>query len=234
MSAFALCGIILFGENQTFLFETILNIVKTAQSNQYDHWNHKEVLLSDGHHQGMRLECLSDMCRDLEECMVVVDVEKGSYADLAGIQPGFIIRKKVGNLKSLGKTIFWWPKTLSEQVEGKFASCCTIRGMLTLLASYTFLVYQYVEVGMKVVSIDPFGNCAFGAVSDQLLQDSGKNHRHYRKTACDYIEANSEDYCGQLFLSENAVTVKTYLSRMRIDGEWAGNEELAALSKSLW
>jgi OTU domain-containing protein 3 len=68
------------------------------------------------------------------------------------------------------------------------------------------------------------GNCLFRSISDQL---TSSEHAHFnvREALCDFVEANQPDF--EPFIEDDE-PFDDYLERMRNDGEWGGNFELAA------
>ena len=68
------------------------------------------------------------------------------------------------------------------------------------------------------------GNCLFRSISDQLTS-SEHAHDNVREALCDFVEANQPDF--EPFIEDDE-PFDDYLERMRNDGEWGGNFELAA------
>jgi hypothetical protein len=75
------------------------------------------------------------------------------------------------------------------------------------------------------------GNCFFRSLADQI-EDCEHNHAEYRATVMDYVESHKEDF--EPFFSfgegedEEDADFSEYITRMRLDGEWAGNYEIIA------
>jgi len=80
------------------------------------------------------------------------------------------------------------------------------------------------------------GNCLYRSISDQLFNDFGDKHEDIRMEVCDYMEDHEDDFAAFLVLDEDeededAADYSSYLDKMRRDGEWGGNLELAAAAQ---
>uniref|UniRef100_A0A7S4REW0 OTU domain-containing protein n=1 Tax=Ditylum brightwellii TaxID=49249 RepID=A0A7S4REW0_9STRA len=79
------------------------------------------------------------------------------------------------------------------------------------------------------------GNCLFRSLSDQLYQDWGNRHDEVRRDVCSFLEENEDDFAVFLLLdedeNEDVADFKHYVARMREEGEWGGNVELAVAAR---
>jgi len=67
------------------------------------------------------------------------------------------------------------------------------------------------------------GNCLFRALADQL-EGYQEKHAFYRSEVADYLDANKDQFIP--FMPD--MDFSDYVSKMRRDGYWGGNMELAA------
>ncbi|EME29593.1 OTU domain-containing protein 3 [Galdieria sulphuraria] len=80
--------------------------------------------------------------------------------------------------------------------------------------------------GLDIRPVKDDGNCLFRAAADQIVGNE-RFHAQVREQVCDYIALHG-DYLKD-FVEDNN-TLEEYLSEMRIEGTWAGNIELQAIS----
>jgi len=81
--------------------------------------------------------------------------------------------------------------------------------------------------GLRIKDVQGDGNCLFRSVADQLEGDQNK-HDKYRSKCLEFMETNPDDFKPFVFDEE----YPDYLKRMRKDGEWGGNLELAGISQA--
>ncbi len=89
------------------------------------------------------------------------------------------------------------------------------------------------KYGLKIVNVEPDGNCFFHAVERQLeLLNNEKiiNYQQLRVFAVKYIKDHIEDYQGFI---DNDETIEQYLDRVMMSGQWADQNLIHALSKDL-
>jgi len=95
--------------------------------------------------------------------------------------------------------------------------------------------------GYCIREMDADGNCMFRAISDQLYGDFGRRHHEdVRANVCNYLEKHENEF--KAFVvdddglddeedGEFSASFQDYVSRMRMNGEWAGNPELVCASR---
>jgi hypothetical protein len=82
----------------------------------------------------------------------------------------------------------------------------------------------------KVIAAD--GNCLFRSLCDQLHENGDGNHMRLRSDILDFMTLHKSHF--ELFWDdEEDASFEDYISRMRGDGAWAGNQELFAASEFL-
>jgi len=79
--------------------------------------------------------------------------------------------------------------------------------------------------GMSVKKMYGDGNCLFRSLSDQLFEDNGKGHNIVRSVVCNYLSDNI-DSLREFFPDE--IDIHKYINKMRKNGVWGGNKEIAA------
>ena len=86
--------------------------------------------------------------------------------------------------------------------------------------------------------MDADGNCMFRSLSDQLYGDYGnKYYTDVREEVVNYLENHEDEF--KFFVVDDdgkededfSASFQDYVSRMRQDGEWAGNTELVCASR---
>jgi OTU domain-containing protein 3 len=89
-----------------------------------------------------------------------------------------------------------------------------------------FLLFsaQLSKLRLYIRDMGSDGNCLFRAMADQLYS-SEHECDEVRATLCDFVEANRLDF--EPFIEDDE-PFDDYIERMREDGEWGGNFELAA------
>ena len=85
------------------------------------------------------------------------------------------------------------------------------------------------KIGYFIREVGGDGNCLFRSVSDQM-DNTEKNHKMYREMCLTYMKNNPDEFSPFI---EDDETFDKYLERMGEDGEWGGNLEIYALSKTL-
>ena len=89
-----------------------------------------------------------------------------------------------------------------------------------------------------ICEMDADGNCMFRALSDQLYGDCGnKYYADIREEVVNYLEDHEDEF--KFFVVDDdgkededfSASFQDYVSRMRQDGEWAGNTELVCASR---
>ncbi|GJQ11351.1 hypothetical protein GpartN1_g3142.t1 [Galdieria partita] len=80
--------------------------------------------------------------------------------------------------------------------------------------------------GLDIRPVKDDGNCLFRAAADQIVGNE-RFHVQVREQVCEYIALHGE-YLKD-FVEDNN-TLEDYLKEMRIEGTWAGNMELQAIS----
>ncbi len=97
------------------------------------------------------------------------------------------------------------------------------------LDAYTRAFRKYTQqvaaAGLYIRDMKGDGNCLFRSVADQLYSSE---HRHdaVRQRLLDFVEAHRDDF--EPFVEDDE-DFDGYVGRMRQDGEWGGNFELAAV-----
>ena len=90
--------------------------------------------------------------------------------------------------------------------------------------------------GLKLFEVERDGNCFFRAIATGLGEHQGC-HASYRERVVSHMEAHPDDYTPFLTFGEgdeeDDADFEQYLSRMRRDGEWAGQPELLAAVQAL-
>eukprot|EP00954_Amorphochlora_amoebiformis_P022525 1353989-Amorphochlora_amoeboformis.AAC.1 len=81
------------------------------------------------------------------------------------------------------------------------------------------------EKGWSIRDMAGDGNCLFRSISYQVYGDA-KHHGIVREKCMDYVEIES-----QFFRNYVDGDIKTYITRMRRDGEWGDNVEIQAMSE---
>ena len=91
----------------------------------------------------------------------------------------------------------------------------------------SFIKYsqQVGRLGLFIRDVKGDGNCMFRSVADQLYS---QEHRHaeVRTALCNFVDEHRPDF--EPFVEDDE-DFDVYLARMRTDGEWGGNFELAAV-----
>ena len=85
------------------------------------------------------------------------------------------------------------------------------------------------KIGYFIREVGGDGNCLFRSVSDQM-DNTENNHKMYREMCLTYMKNNPDEFSPFI---EDDETFDKYLERMSDDGEWGGNLEIYALSKTL-
>eukprot|EP01038_Epipyxis_sp_PR26KG_P012051 gene12051-16127_t len=111
--------------------------------------------------------------------------------------------------------------------EGKL-STCSHGGKGTMLDELNFK-QLLASLGLEVKIMRGDGNCLFRSLSDQLTATED-NHSEYRQRIVDYIVEHQDHF--RLFMEDDE-DFDAYISRMRRNGEWGGNQELYAASQCL-
>lgn len=92
------------------------------------------------------------------------------------------------------------------------------------------------ESGYLLREVERDGNCFFRSLADQL-ENQQHAHDKYRQHVVAYMEAHEDDFAPFLTFGEgdeeDDKDFEEYTSRMRRDGEWAGQPELLAASQAL-
>ena len=83
---------------------------------------------------------------------------------------------------------------------------------------------QLAKLQLYIRDITGDGNCLFRAIADQICSNEHQFHA-MRETLCDFVEASRDDF--EPFIEDDE-PFDDYLDRMRQNGEWGGNFELAA------
>ncbi|CEM20843.1 unnamed protein product [Vitrella brassicaformis CCMP3155] len=81
------------------------------------------------------------------------------------------------------------------------------------------------DCGLWIRSVKPDGNCLFRAFADQITGDQDE-HVEFRQKAMDYVEAHASEF--EPFMEDDE-ELDAYVSRMRVDTEWGGQQALHAL-----
>ncbi|CEL93542.1 unnamed protein product [Vitrella brassicaformis CCMP3155] len=79
--------------------------------------------------------------------------------------------------------------------------------------------------GLRIRSVKADCNCLFRAFADQITGDPDE-HVEFRQKAMDYVEAHASEF--EPFM-EDGEQLDAYVSRMRLDSEWGGQQALHAL-----
>lgn len=82
------------------------------------------------------------------------------------------------------------------------------------------------RLALRIVNIEPDGNCLFGALGDQL-RGRDADHAQLRREVVDFVQAHPNDFAAFI---EDDEPFEDYCQRLREDGTWAGNIELQAAS----
>jgi len=82
---------------------------------------------------------------------------------------------------------------------------------------------QLAQIGLKIMDMKGDGNCLFRALADQL-EGYQEKHAFYRSEVADYLDANKDQFSP--FMPD--MDFSDYVSKIRRDGFWGGNMELAA------
>lgn len=90
--------------------------------------------------------------------------------------------------------------------------------------------------GYTLKEVGRDGNCFFRSLSDQC-EGNDRAHDTYRQRVVDYVEAHEDEFSPFMSFGESEEEedkdFASYCSRMRSDGEWAGQVELIAAAQAL-
>ena len=84
-------------------------------------------------------------------------------------------------------------------------------------------------LGVRVIGMVGDGNCLFRSIADQM-EGNPNRHRHYRSTIISFISSRREDF--EPFIEDDE-SFDDYVSRMSMDAEWGGHQELYAAAEAL-
>ena len=88
---------------------------------------------------------------------------------------------------------------------------------------------QYLQdEGFAIHEMIADGNCMFRCISHQLSGNANK-HMEYRRNIIDFIGSHRSEFIQ--FPDDEVEVFRTYLKRMKQDGEWGGEPELCAAAR---
>ena len=91
-----------------------------------------------------------------------------------------------------------------------------------------FEKFLFERKGFRINPIKRDGNCLFGAVADQIYGDPAL-HETVRSWCVSYMKDNEEIYSH--FIDDAHIDFNHYIEKLKTDGSWGGNPEIAALSQ---
>lgn len=116
-----------------------------------------------------------------------------------------------------------WPPKRNQKSKGKYTA-----------EDYQDLVKQLQPLNLRVVKMEPDGNCLFRAIADQLCGDP-EEHNHYRDMCCNHMIENADEF--SLFYADEDFETScdcfgAYVERMRSPGNWGSQLELMAICQT--
>jgi len=116
-----------------------------------------------------------------------------------------------------------WPPKRNQKSKGKYTA-----------EDFQDLVKQLQPLNLRVVKMEPDGNCLFRAIADQLCGDP-EEHNHYRDMCCNHMIENADEF-SLFYADEDFETTcdcfGAYVERMRSPGNWGSQLELMAICQT--